>query len=161
MYRKYIDEEVLEQAMQLFWQKGYFNTSMHDIIENTPLNRAAIYKYFNDKQGLFNACLDLYLHKITATAITSLNRTEKNLITLKQFYEQFLEKDHIFRERGCLMMVTISDSPLHGELVNQKITKFTHNLQQLIDSNLVTIKDNNKKNKFHQCSLLIHLDYCH
>ena len=53
-------KEVLEQAKEAFWKKGYGSTSMQDLVEATKLNRSSIYNSFGDKFNLFLECLKLY-----------------------------------------------------------------------------------------------------
>lgn len=52
--------EKLEVARNLFWEKGYHATSMHDIVAAMDLNRSSIYNSYGSKQALFLKCLDNY-----------------------------------------------------------------------------------------------------
>jgi len=52
--------EKLEVARNLFWEKGYHATSMHDIVAAMNLNRSSIYNSYGGKQDLFLKCLDNY-----------------------------------------------------------------------------------------------------
>jgi AcrR family transcriptional regulator len=155
MALKHLDEEILEKSMNLFWKKGYFNTSIQDLVEDTKINRATIYRNFKDKEGLFAACLEMYLQKITLTATESLSSETKSINNLKTFYLQFLNENHIFRTQGCLMMITISDAPLHGDIINNKITYFTQELQRLIYENITVDICKSKKEQM-ACMLLAH-----
>ncbi len=53
-------EQVLQNALETFWQKGYHGTSMQDLVDTTGLNRSSIYNSFGDKFGLYVATLDYY-----------------------------------------------------------------------------------------------------
>lgn len=53
-------EDVLEKAMQAFWQHGYDGTSMKDLIACMGLNPGSIYASFGDKKSLFCEALGLY-----------------------------------------------------------------------------------------------------
>lgn len=52
--------EKLEAARNLFWEKGYHATSVHDIVAAMNLNRSSIYNSYGSKQDLFLKCLDNY-----------------------------------------------------------------------------------------------------
>lgn len=52
--------EVLQNAMQVFWDKGYHATSMQDLVDATSLNRSSIYNSFGDKFNLFFLSLKHY-----------------------------------------------------------------------------------------------------
>lgn len=45
-------EKVLDTALRLFTNKGYFNTSMRDITRESEVSTGSIYHYFKDKEGV-------------------------------------------------------------------------------------------------------------
>ncbi|MBC9915463.1 TetR/AcrR family transcriptional regulator [Chitinophaga varians] len=53
-------EERLEKARDLFWEKGYHATSIHDIVDRMGLNRSSVYNSYGNKQELFLKCLENY-----------------------------------------------------------------------------------------------------
>ncbi len=59
--REFDMEQVLEAAMDVFWQKGYADTSMADLMAATGLAKGSVYKAFKDKHDLFMKALTAYL----------------------------------------------------------------------------------------------------
>lgn len=53
-------EDALNKAMILFWKKGYYATSMQDLVEGMSINRSSMYDTFGDKHSLFIEALDTY-----------------------------------------------------------------------------------------------------
>ncbi|MDO5558283.1 MAG: TetR/AcrR family transcriptional regulator [Oscillospiraceae bacterium] len=57
---KYPEEtvkKILDTAAKLFMEKGYDNTSLQDIIDDTKLSKGAIYHHFRSKEDIFlNIC---------------------------------------------------------------------------------------------------------
>ena len=51
--KNYIEEEVIEKAMTLFWRNGYETTSMHMLEQEMGINKFSIYSSFGSKQGVF------------------------------------------------------------------------------------------------------------
>lgn len=51
-------EQVLATALRLFTQKGYFNTSIPDIVQESGVSTGSIYHYFKDKEGIAKALFD-------------------------------------------------------------------------------------------------------
>lgn len=45
-------EQVLDAALNLFTEHGYFNTSVPDIVKASSVSTGAIYHYFRDKEGI-------------------------------------------------------------------------------------------------------------
>lgn len=44
---------ILDQALELFVQKGYAATSMEDIVKHTGVSKGSIYYHFSSKDDLF------------------------------------------------------------------------------------------------------------
>lgn len=51
-------EMIMKVALELFLEKGYENTSLSDIIDKSGGSLASIYKFFNNKEGLFKAIVE-------------------------------------------------------------------------------------------------------
>ncbi|RBL88798.1 TetR/AcrR family transcriptional regulator [Chitinophaga flava] len=58
--KEFIPAERLEKAMEVFWQKGYYATSMKDLVKAMSLNPGSIYGAYGDKLQLFLAGLKMY-----------------------------------------------------------------------------------------------------
>lgn len=52
--------QILDTAMQLFYEKGYENTSMEDIARELHVVKGLCYRYFDSKQALFEVAIDEY-----------------------------------------------------------------------------------------------------
>jgi TetR/AcrR family transcriptional regulator, transcriptional repressor for nem operon len=48
-------------AMELFWEKGYFSTSMADVLRRADVHGGSLYHFFPGKQDLLLAVLDFYV----------------------------------------------------------------------------------------------------
>jgi AcrR family transcriptional regulator len=59
--RGFDPEQALDQAMHVFWQKGYEGASLHDLTAAMGIQPASLYKAFGNKQALFEQALARYL----------------------------------------------------------------------------------------------------
>lgn len=59
-------DEVIEKAMDLFWQRGYSASSMQQVVKATGLKPGSIYLAFGSKEGLFSEALEGYAQKALA-----------------------------------------------------------------------------------------------
>ncbi|QSZ41082.1 TetR family transcriptional regulator [Sulfurimonas aquatica] len=107
--------EVLDSAMQLFWQKGYEGVSMGELVLHTGLNRATMYSLFKDKEGLFKDALENYYSKMSIRKLAVLkNNPGKKGIEL--FFETFSFNDNF---KGCLFSNTMREKEfMHEETYN-------------------------------------------
>ncbi|WP_028580146.1 TetR/AcrR family transcriptional regulator [Desulfogranum japonicum] len=77
-----IEALVFETALKLFTEKGYFNTSVHDIQKEAQVSIGSIYHYFKNKEAI-------------ATAIYS------NLITeMETAIKEIKDSRHTLHDRG-------------------------------------------------------------
>lgn len=59
--RSFDEDIVLSQIMQTFWDRGFRNTSIDDLMVVTNLSRASLYSAFGDKGGMFMKALNRYV----------------------------------------------------------------------------------------------------
>ncbi len=57
-------DKVLETALELFTQKGFFSTSMRDISRESKVSIGSIYHHFPDKEGVAAALYDAMIERM-------------------------------------------------------------------------------------------------
>ena len=125
-------EKVLDNAMELFWQKGYENVSMADLVAHTGLNRRTMYSLFTDKEGIFKDSLDNYYTKRSSKNITLLknNPGKKGIV---MFLEKFIFDKNF---RGCLFTNCMGKSEFMAQDAFDIPKDFFEKLQEQIEENL-------------------------
>ncbi|MGK0419089.1 MAG: AcrR family transcriptional regulator [Halopseudomonas sp.] len=58
---KYDRDTALQQAVILFWRKGYSGASMKQIEQALDMRPGSLYAAFGSKDGLFSEAMDLYM----------------------------------------------------------------------------------------------------
>lgn len=107
-----LHEQALEQSMRLFWQQGYFNTSIDELVKVSGLSRAAIYKQFGGKEGFFVAMLKRYRQNLTSQFLSPLRNQEQGLLAVFAFFEQFIGlSEQGFLQNGCFLSILPLSSP--------------------------------------------------
>ena len=84
--KNYNREEMLDKAMELFWEKGYAATSMQSLVDHLGINRFSIYDSFGDKHSLFLAALDRYREIVAESLRTKLNDDTKGIEAIKDYF---------------------------------------------------------------------------
>ncbi|MCX2718746.1 TetR/AcrR family transcriptional regulator [Lentiprolixibacter aurantiacus] len=98
-------ETILQNAMQLFWEKGYNATSMQDLVEATGLNRSSIYNTFGSKLDLYKASLSVYQKRTGKTLKEVLLKANRPSEALQKVFEMALREIVEDKEgRGCFNM---------------------------------------------------------
>ncbi|MBP0592268.1 TetR/AcrR family transcriptional regulator [Paraburkholderia sp. LEh10] len=78
--REFDEDEVLQQALHVFWEKGYDAASLADLQEATGLTKSSLYKAFESKEGLFRRVLDRYNRDHLAFRVRALAQPTPRLI---------------------------------------------------------------------------------
>jgi len=71
--REFNPDEALSSAMNLFWRKGYFDTSVDELVKETGVNRKGLYTVFGSKHKLFLSSLLLYRKQIISMIMEPLD----------------------------------------------------------------------------------------
>jgi TetR/AcrR family transcriptional repressor of nem operon len=70
--REFNVDQALEQAMQVFWTKGYEATSLRDLIDAMGISKSSFYDTFGCKHELFLAAIDRYNETVTGCSVKAL-----------------------------------------------------------------------------------------
>jgi len=84
-------QHLLRSSLQLFIDKGYFNTAIRDIIAASGVGTGTFYNYFVDKESVLKALLEEFAEQII-TGISQYYMEEEDL------YERFVETKRITME---------------------------------------------------------------
>src|SRR5471030_1647667 len=70
--------KTLYEAMLLFWEKGYSNTSLSLIMKATKLNKQSIYDTFGDKHEFFLKALRMYRERAIDSGEAAIKKDLQN-----------------------------------------------------------------------------------
>lgn len=118
-------DEVLLRAVQLFWDQGYENTSMQDLVEAMGIHKRSLYDTFGDKHTLFMKVLDRY----EGMSDSRMDRMDSEPVpgSAKEQIRAVFEQGGIpeaGRPRGCLMVNTAVELALHDPEAAAKVNDY-------------------------------------
>lgn len=120
--REFDPKEALDKAMMVFWQKGYLDTSIDDLVEATGVSRYGLYGEFGNKREFFMACLDHYQDTAIKGLFACIAKPDAGLTEIRQYFalvqEVYLQP---FGKRGCLMCNTATEVAPSDMEVSTKI----------------------------------------
>src|SRR5258708_21494774 len=58
-------EQALDRSMDLFWEKGFQNTSLDEIAQAVGVKKPSLYAAFGDKEMLFRKVIQRYSGKFS------------------------------------------------------------------------------------------------
>jgi len=141
------EQEVLHDAVELFWKKGFNQTSIQDVVDHIGINRASLYETYLDKEGLYKESFYLYRETIQKQ-IEYIFSTET---TIKKGFKQF-SKYFIFellsKKNGCLISNAFAELlPSDNREIEKTLNQTSLMWLTIIEDLLKKAKKNNELKK--------------
>ena len=114
--RQFELDDVLSQTLQLFWRKGYRNTTTRDLEAELGITQSSLCHAFGSKAGLLDAILDRYQSTVDESLLQPLRHTPDGRSALETFFRDvgaWMAADG----RGCLMVNLMADEAPTNPLV--------------------------------------------
>lgn len=114
--------EIIEKAMNVFWEKGYHGTSMQDLVDAMQINRSSLYNTIGDKHCLFIKCVSSYVE-------AGMRETQQKIANAPSPLEAVIKiiKDKaawvVDSEKGCLGIKTVFEIAPEDEAVRNLLNK--------------------------------------
>jgi TetR/AcrR family transcriptional regulator, transcriptional repressor for nem operon len=106
-------QQIIEEALQLFSVKGYFNTSISDILEATHLTKGGLYGHFRSKEEIWYAVYEEAAKIWKSIVFKDISKIPDPLQRIEKSIENALKNylgAHVF-DGGCFfanMLVELS-----------------------------------------------------
>lgn len=116
-------QELLDAALELFYEKGYEKSSINDIIDRVGVSKGAFYYYFNSKEDVLETIAEQYTERILAVAGPIVRDNRLSAVEkLNTVVSKILEyKETLARERTTLIKIFLREENI--KLVRRIFTK--------------------------------------
>lgn len=143
--KEFEPEKALDKAMGVFWRKGYFDTSVDDLVQQVGVSRYGLYGTFGNKHELFLASLDRYRDTFVSQLLAGLETPNASLAEIKSFFATFVEISKTERGKlGCFMCNTATELALHDDLVSEKVNHYLQRLTRAFRKALTNAQQQNE-----------------
>lgn len=99
-------QEALDRAVDLFWSRGYYASSMKHIEQALDMRPGSLYATFGSKSGLFAEALALYAAQ-TGDGFRRMIETAPDLVEGLQNYLRSLASPASGPARACMLIKTL------------------------------------------------------
>jgi TetR/AcrR family transcriptional repressor of nem operon len=124
------EEEVLQKAMLLFWKKGYYNTSIQDLVKNLGINRASLYDTFGGKKQLFDKAFEAYRMTNNYGLNNFLKQQNEVKKGLRIVFEKVITDDALDTEsKGCFIVNTTTELVASDKALENIIYQHQKNME--------------------------------
>jgi Transcriptional regulator len=108
--KSYNQNDVLEKAMNVFWENGYEATSVRQLEKEMGINQFSIYASFSDKRNLFIESMHQYRNFVKSHVFHNLLKPDAGVADILKFLNDFSERVNSQKfDRGCLIVNTVAE----------------------------------------------------
>ena len=129
--RKFDEDEALNGAMVLFWQKGLSATSLDDLSKAMKMNRPSIYNAFGNKDEIYRKALDRFCGQLDKGMEETLEAIPELHDGLRAFYDRAIA---VYcgtnPAMGCLMICTAPSEAFSYPQVGEDLRRLIRRMDQ-------------------------------
>lgn len=140
-HREFDVQEVLDAALDVFWQKGYEGASYADLTSATGVERPGLYSAFGNKESLFKKALERYYDHYLAFFPAALELPTAKEVVECLFFKSLELNTQYPNKTGCLGIqgaLACSDS---SESVRLTIVEARANGERILRERLERAKE--------------------
>ena len=140
--QKPVKERLIETASELFYQNGYNNTGINEVIAKAKVAKASLYTHFKTKDAL---CLAYLNHKETKfynrlnIFLKGKQKGKVKVLALYDFLREIYRDDNF---KGSWNQNILAEIPKDNTIIKEEIfkhkTNLRHYITQLVSENLDT-----------------------
>lgn len=135
--KNFDQQEVLEKAINLFWEQGYNATSMQQLVDHLGINRASLYDTYGSKKQLFIKAFNIYHSRQLAHIETLLFEFSEVKVAIRQYFESITKQilnDQV--AKGCFVVNTTTELLPADEDFKDLIAEYKQEFVTLLDKRL-------------------------
>ncbi|MFD8721216.1 TetR/AcrR family transcriptional regulator [Streptomyces sp. NPDC059629] len=129
--REFDMDQAVDRAMDLFWRRGYAETSLQDLLKELSIGSGSFYAAFGSKEQLYIRSLDRYISVQGGDLEATLDGTPGIRPAVRRVLTSLIEADLADPTRGCLVVNTATecgDQPLAADRVSTAIRQVESSL---------------------------------
>ena len=130
--REFELDEAVRKAMQVFWDRGYHDASLPDLLDGMELSRGSFYKAFVDKRGVYLRALDAYIEDAVRSVGETLHSNPSPKAAIRDAFSQQVDQASGPEGlRGCFVVFAAVEMLPEDKEVAPRIFQLFRRLQDL------------------------------
>nr|WP_293303431.1 TetR/AcrR family transcriptional regulator [Allomuricauda sp.] len=128
--KQFDEAEILNKAMELFWEKGFHATSMQDLVSHLGINRASLYDTFGSKEALFQNAVEHYI-EVSGSCIRTLFAEENDVrVGLRKLFDMAINESLCdLSKKGCFVVNTTTELIPGDAAIQEMLQKNRENME--------------------------------
>ncbi|MEU9343017.1 TetR/AcrR family transcriptional regulator [Streptomyces sp. NPDC048278] len=104
--REFDVDRAIDRATDLFWRRGYAETSLQDLLQELAIGSGSFYAAFGSKEQLYVRCLERYTSLQGSDLEQALDGSADIRSAVRKVLTAMIEADLAEPTRGCLVVST-------------------------------------------------------
>lgn len=125
---------ILDAALNIFSNKGYHDTRLDEIVEESHTSKGAIYFHFPNKERLFLALVDQFADLLERRVVEAIQQEEKGIARVRVALATCLETFGRYRRPAKILLVQAVGL---GTTFENKRNEINERFAQLIETYLI------------------------
>ncbi len=121
--REFDTRQALENAMGVFWTKGYEAASLANLIRAMGISKSSLYQTYGSKHDLFLASLGLYSETAVGRLSGQLDADVSARRAIESLFTMFIDESLGPDPRGCLLCNCAGEVASRDELAAARIAE--------------------------------------
>lgn len=158
--REFEEIEVLDKAVELFWEKGYTATSANDLVDRLGLSRSSLYSTYGDKRTLYLRALDRYKKRNVNAMIKMVKQSDNLPETIEQIFKMVVDQDLRAKvPKGCLMVNSSVELGPHDQQIAKIVSDHERNVETAFEAAILKGQEKGQISKAHSAKALARFLY--
>jgi len=142
---KHTRDETVDRALHHFWQHGYLNTSIDEVVEATGVQRYGLYQNFGSKHGLFLAALGRYQEVYISHRLRDLEGETSGIDAIESVISNLATfADSPLGRFGCLMCNTAVELGGRDKASDAEVDRYASRLRDAFNRAVTTAQGNHQ-----------------
>ena len=126
--KKFVREDALAEAVNVFWRKGYDGASMKDLTGAMGINGPSLYAEFGDKLGLYHAAIDKYANDDGCAPLVAFENEPDIEKAVAAFMNAAIDyaTQHASGAKGCFLVSCVSTNSGSVDGVEEMLGQAIH-----------------------------------
>jgi TetR/AcrR family transcriptional repressor of nem operon len=139
--REFNYDLALERATQLFWEKGYSNTSLRDLLKVMKIGESSFYNVAGSKKNFYLECLKHYNDSVTRRRLAAFNSEKSVTKGIRKFFSTVLDElDDPRTPQVCLLSGSLASDVLASPTLRHYVVREMKQFERCLFDGLVAAK---------------------
>jgi len=131
--KQFDPERAVDQAVRLFWARGYSNASLRDLLKVMKIGEGSFYNSFKSKKHLYLLCLKRYHATVTARRFAAFDAAPSAKQAVRRYFAAILDDlDDPRIPNVCLMAGSLSSDVLGARDLRDYVVAEMEALRQIL-----------------------------